>query len=121
MQRLFASLMFCGAALFATAQNRDVTVTDTEAMRANASKHTELVHQTVTLNDEQKPKVMEIYMNYERQLDGLNQRLDKGGFTAAEREAEMAPQWASMEKAVDQQLAAVLTSEQMGMWVEARK
>lgn len=116
MQRLFASILFCAAALFATAQNRDITVKDTDAMRASAEKHTNLVHQTVTLDAEQKAKVQEIYMNYERQLDGLNQRLDKGGFTPEEREAEMGPQWASMEKAVDDQLSTVLNADQMGKW-----
>lgn len=121
MQRLFASVLFCAAALFATAQSREITVKDTDAMRASAEKHVNLVHQTVTLDNDQRTKVQEIYMNYERQLEGLNQRLDAGGFTGADRETEMGPQWASMEKAVDDQLAAVLNNDQMGKWREARK
>ena len=121
MQRLFASFVFAAAALLATAQSHDITVTDTEAMRTSASKHTTLVDQTVTLDADQKAKVQEIYMNYERRLDGMNQRFDKAKLTKEEREAEMAPQWASLEKAVDQQLADVLKGEQMTKWREARK
>lgn len=121
MQRFFASLTFCAAALFATAQSRDITVVDTDAMRASASKHTAMVDQTATLDAEQKTKVQEIYMNYERQLDGLNQRFSKAGLTPEQREAEMAPQWTALESAVDKQLADVLTADQMGKWREARK
>lgn len=90
-------------------------------MRANAEKHTALVHKTVILDDEQKAKVQDIYMNYERQLDGLNQRFDIGGLTKEEREVEMRTQWASMEKSVDQQLAGVLNADQVGKWREANK
>jgi hypothetical protein len=121
MQRLFASILFCAAAALVSAQKRDIHVADTDAMRANAAKHTEMVHQTVTLDNDQKTKVQEIYMEYERQLEGLNQRLDQGGFTKEEREAEMAPQWVSMEKALDEKLSSVLSGEQMGKWREARK
>jgi Spy/CpxP family protein refolding chaperone len=121
MQRLFASILFSAAALFASAQQQDITVTDTDAMRASADKHTALVDKTVTLDADQKAKVQEIYMNLERQLDGMNQRFEKGGLTKEEREAEMAPRWASLEMAVDQQLAEVLTPDQAGKWREARK
>jgi Skp family chaperone for outer membrane proteins len=121
MQRFFASLIFCGAALFASAQNHDITVIDTDAMRASADKHTALVDQTVTLDADQKTKVQEIYMNLERKLDAMNQRFEKGGLTKEQREAEMAPQWTSLEKAVDQQLAEVLTADQATKWREAKK
>lgn len=121
MQRILATLTFCAAATFAMAQSREITVTDTDAMRASAAKHTELVHRTVTLDDDQRAKVQEIYMNYERQLDGLNQRFAIGGLSPEEREAEMAPQWASMEKAVDDQLATILNADQLSKWLEARK
>ncbi len=121
MQRLFASLTFCTVALFATAQNRDITVTDTDAMRASADKHTALVDQTVTLDADQKTKVQEIYMNYERKLDGLSQRFEKGGLTKEERETEMGPQWVALEKAVDEQLSSVLNGDQMDKWREAKK
>ncbi len=121
MQRLFASLIFSGAALFTIAQNRDVTVTDTDVMRASATEHTGLVDKTVTLDADQKVKVLEIYMNYERQLEGMNQRYEKAGMSKEEREVELAPRWAAMEQAVDDQLAAVLNNDQMGKWREARK
>lgn len=121
MQRLFASLVFCGAALLATAQSHDITVTDTDAMRANASKHTTLVDQTVTLDADQKVKVQEIYMNYERKLDGMNQRFEKAGLSKEERETEMGPQWVAMEKGLDQQLSQVLTGAQLSKWREANK
>jgi len=121
MQRILATLTFCAAAAFATAQSREINVVDTDAMRASAAKHTELVNKTVTLDQDQKARVQEIYMNYERQLDGLNQRFTMGGLSAEEREAEMAPQWAMMEKAVDDQLATILSPEQLGKWQEARK
>lgn len=121
MQRLFASILFCAAAIFASAQNHDISVTDTDAMRASAHKHTALVDQTVTLDADQKVKVQEIYMNYERKLDGLNQRFEKGGLTKEEREVEMGPQWVALEKAVDGQLSAVLNGDQMGKWREANK
>ena len=121
MQRLFASILFSAAALFASAQQHDITVTDTDAMRASADKHTALVDKTVTLDADQKAKVQEIYMNLERKLEGMNQRFEKGGLTKEEREAEMAPQWVSLEKAVDQQLAEVLTPDQAGTWREAKK
>lgn len=121
MQRLFASLIFCAAAVFATAQNRDITVTDTDAMRTSADKHTALVDKTVKLDADQKTKVQEIYMNYERKLDGLNQRFEKGGLTKEERDAEMGPQWVALEKGLDEQLSSVLNGDQMGMWREAKK
>ena len=115
MQRLFASIIFCTAALFASAQkNHDISVTDTDAMRVSADKHTAMVDQAVTLDADQKTKVQEIYMNYERKLDGLNQRFEKGGLTKEEREKEMAPQWLALEQAVDEQLATVLNSDQIG-------
>lgn len=121
MQRTLATLTFCAAALFATAQSRDIKVVDTDAMRVSATKHTELVHKTVTLDADQRAKVQEVYMNYERQLDGLNQRFEIGGLSKEEREAEMAPQWASLERMVDEQLATILNPEQLGKWQEARR
>lgn len=121
MQRLFASFIFCAAALFASAQNRDIIVKDTDAMRASAEKHTALVDQTVTLDADQKAKVQEIYMNMERKLDGMNQRFEMGGLSKEQREAEMAPQWISLEQAVDKQLEEVLTADQATKWREAKK
>ncbi len=121
MQRLFASLVFCAAAVFATAQNRDITVTDTDAMRVSAAKHAAMVDKTVTLDADQKTKVEEIYMNYERKLDGLNRRFEKGGLTKEEREVEMGPQWVALEKTLDEQLSTVLNGDQMGKWREAKK
>ena len=121
MQRLFASILFCAAAVFATAQHRDITVKDTDAMRANADKHTALVHKTVTLDDDQKAKVQEVYMNYERKLDGLNQRFDMAGLSKEDREAEMGPQWEALERMVEEQLATILTNDQVGKWREANK
>ncbi len=121
MQRLFASIILCAATVLVTAQKRDINVVDTDAMRATAAKHTEMVHQTVSLDDAQKTQVHEIYMDYERKLDGLNQRLDQGGFTKEERETEMGPQWVSLEKALDEKLSVVLSGDQMGKWREAKK
>ncbi len=122
MQRLFASIAFCAVALFASAQkNHDISVTDTDAMRVSADKHTAMVDQAVTLDADQKTKVQEIYMNYERKLEGLNQRFEKGGLTKEEREKEMGPQWVGLEQAVDEQLATVLNGDQIGKWREAKK
>lgn len=121
MQRLFASLIFCAAAVIATAQSRTITVTDTDAMRASAGKHTALVDQAVTLNADQTAQVREVYMDMERKLDGMNQRFDSAKMTKEEREAEMAPQWASLEKLVDHRLSEILSGDQLAKWREAAK
>ncbi len=121
MQRLFASLLFCAAAAFATAQSRNITVTDTDAMRASAQKHTTLVDQAVSLDAEQKTKVNEIYMNYERRLEGMNQRFAMANMTKEQRDAEMGPQWASLDRTLNEQLGQVLSTEQLAKWQEANK
>ncbi len=105
----------------ASAQQPDIQVTDNDAMRASASKHTALVDKTVTLNAEQRPQVNEAYMELERKLDGMNQRFDRAKMTKEEREAEMRPQWVTLDQMVDHRLSQILTPEQHAKWAEANK
>ncbi len=119
MQRVFASLLFCAVATFASAQNRDITVKDTDAMRANAVKHAQQVDAAVGLSEEQKPRVNEVYMVVERRLDAMNQRFDMAGMSAEDRAAEMKSQWVGVDQMVEFQLAQILTADQTTKWHEA--
>lgn len=121
MQRLFASILFCAAASLASAQSRDIQVKDTDAMRANAQKHTTQVDQAVTLNAEQKAQVNEVYMDVERKLAAMDQRFAMANMSKEEREAEMGPQWASLDRLVDQRLSGILSSQQMKTWKEVSR
>ena len=121
MQRLFASLMFCAVATFASAQNRDINVKDTDAMRANAAKHAQQVDAAVILSEEQKPRVNEVYMVVERRLAAMNQRFDMAGMSTEDRAAEMKSQWVGVEQMVEFQLAQILDKDQMVKWHEAVK
>jgi hypothetical protein len=121
MQRLFASLLFCAVATFASAQSREINVKDTDAMRTNAAKHAQQVDAAVTLSDDQKPRVNEVYMIVERRLAAMDQRFDVAGMSAEDRAVEMKSQWAGVEQMVDFQLAQILTADQMNKWHEAMK
>lgn len=121
MQRLFASLLFCAVATFASAQNRDIAVKDTDAMRVNAAKHAQQVDAAVSLTEDQKPRVNEVYMVVERRLDAMNQRFDIAGMSPEDRAAEMKSQWVGVDQMVDFQLAQILTKEQLAKWHEASK
>ncbi len=121
MQRLFASLLFCAVATFASAQSREITVTDTDAMRANAAKHAQQVDAAVGLTGEQKPRVNEVYMVVERRLAAMDQRFDKAGMSPEDRAVEMKSQWVGVEQMVEFQLAQILTPDQITKWHEAIK
>lgn len=121
MQRLLASILFVGASLALSAQHREITVTDNDAMRANARKHTELVHRTVGLSAEQTTQVNELYMQVERQVNGMEQRMAMAGMSEADRKVEMVPQWESIERMVAGRLQQILTPEQYGQWAESSK
>ena len=121
MIRTLATLLFVGASAMLSAQHRDIIVTDSDAMRANARKHTELVDRTVGLTAEQTTQVNDMYMQVERQVDGMNQRMDMAGMTEADKKAEMAPQWALLEQMVANKLDQIFTPEQRQKWLDATK
>lgn len=121
MQRLFASILFCAAAAIASAQSRDIQVKDTDTMRANAEKHATQVDQAVTLNAEQKAQVKEVYMDIERKLAAMDQRFAMANMSKEDREAEMGPQWAGLERLVDQRLSGILSTQQLAKWHEVSR
>lgn len=121
MFRNLATLVFVGASALLSAQHREIIVTDSDAMRASARKHTELVDKTVGLTAEQATQVNELYMQVERQLDGMNQRMDMAGMSEADKKTEMAPQWAVLDQMVANKLDQILTPEQRQKWLEATK
>jgi hypothetical protein len=121
MQRLFASLLFCAAVVTASAQTRETQVTDTETMRVNAAKHTTQVDKAVMLTAEQKPQVTEVYMAVERQLAAMNQRFEMAGMSQEDRAAEMRPQWANLDRMVDERLSGILSADQLTKWREVSR
>jgi len=121
MQRLLASFVFVGVSLVLNAQHREIFVTDTDAMRANARKHTEMVHEAAVLSAEQTAQVNELYMQVERQVDGMNQRMAMAGMSEADKKVEMVPHWASLDRMVASRLQQILTPEQYAKWDEASK
>lgn len=121
MQRILASLLFIGASIVLNAQHREITVTDTDAMRANARKYTAFVHKAADLSAEQTAQVNELYMQVERQVNGMEQRMAMAGMSEDDKKAEMVPQWESLERMVAGRLQQILTAEQYGKWTEASK
>lgn len=90
-------------------------------MRANAAKHTVQVDKAVTLTAEQKPQVTEVYMAVERQLAAMNQRFDAAGMSQEDRAAEMRPQWANLDRMVEERLTGILSADQLGKWREVSR
>jgi hypothetical protein len=124
MQRLFASIAFSFAVAVASAQtvqHEEFVPTDNAAMHANADKHTRMVDEVATLNAEQREKVNEAYMMYERELQAIDYRFSLSGHTAEETANERRAQLDAMEILLNQRLKLVLTSTQYAKWEEVSK
>lgn len=122
MQRYLASLLLAGTTFLASAQqHHDTVVKDSDAMRASASKHTDLVDKAVTLSSEQKEQVNAVYMDVERKLDGMKQRFDQAGMSEEARQEEMRPQWTALDHMVEERLATILNKDQLARWQEVNK
>lgn len=114
------------AALFAAittlnAQSRDIQVADTKAMTDNAAKHMALVDKAVDLDDDQKVRVQDVYMQLERQLNALDQRYTTAGLTPEQRKAEMDVMWQSLDRFVETNLTSILAPSQMEKWRAASR
>jgi len=121
MQRIFTTLLLCATLIAANAQqpHRDITVTDSEAMRASAAKNTDMVDKVVHLDATQRAQVLEAYMWQERQKNALDQRTQ--ALTPEQRENELAPQRKVQAKYVDDKLSSILSGAQMVTWRGANK
>lgn len=96
-------------------------IQDTPEMKAKAAERMELVNKTVTLTEEQKPQVEEVYLQVERYLVMAEQRFASAGITGEQKEADMKNQYENMDRMVEQKLITILTTEQQQKWVEASK
>lgn len=117
MNRIIATLILATAFTGLSAQQIEMT----EAMKAKAKEHMELVDKTVTLNADQKPQVEDVYLQVERQMAAVEQRFAKAGITGEQKEADMKSQIANMDRFVNERLATILTPEQNEKWAEASK
>jgi hypothetical protein len=124
MQRLFASIAFSFAVALASAQtgqHEEFVPTDNAEMRANAEKHTRMVDEVTTLNAEQREKVNEAYMMYERELKAIEYRFSLSGHTPEEVASERRAQLDAMEILLNQRFKLVMTSSQFAKWEEVSK
>lgn len=114
--RSLVTMAFCVALLAANAQSHDIHVVDTDAMMANAAKHTSQVDQAVTLDEDQKVRVQEVYMQVERQVEALQQRFSIAKLDEEQRKSEMDVMWGSLDRYIETNLSNILTPTQMEKW-----
>lgn len=100
------------------AQERVEPVQDTPEMREKALARTEAVGTTVGgLNAEQEEKVMDMYMQVERHLAAIAERMSHQ--PEADRNADMKHVYASVDAFEQRQLNEILTEGQLDQWKAA--
>ena len=115
MVRTLATLLFCAALTAVSAQERDIQIQDTPAMEAKANERTELVSKTVGgLTAEQTAQLKDVYMQVERHLAMVDQRMQ--GIPQADRDPDMEHVYTNMENFEHQQMHTILTPAQMAKW-----
>ena len=122
MARTFLAIIF-GIALISSvsAQTRGEAPPVTPEMEAVAQTQTDLVHSTVTLSDEQRGQVYDIFVDHEQLWTALKLRMAGSGMSAEEQALELDNMVPSVDQRLDQKLAQVLTPEQVSLWMEAKQ
>ncbi|MCB0794754.1 MAG: hypothetical protein KDB88_08460 [Flavobacteriales bacterium] len=115
MKSILTAALVIGC-LSASAQGRDVVVTDTPEMLEKAKARTAMVDDAVGLSAEQQGQVLEVYMEVERYHNALMQRFD--GQPKEDMEADMKTQYENMDRQVEQGLVRILRPEQYDKWMQ---
>lgn len=123
MARTFITLAFMAIAAVASAQDRQVNITDTPEMMVVVEKRTALLDKTTDLTAEQTTQVKDVYLKVERQMAAINARFDMSEppMSREDRETEMKPQYEHWDRWTNDQLSHILTAEQMAKWAAVNK